>query len=286
VVAAAFRGILAAVASAITVMTGPAGGQPTVLPSTTPAARPALEANLNAAQQAIDAPASSPATIQSAAQFEQLATQDLARRPRADQRAIVSGLSAAAASTINTNLDAAASLSQLSTPRRSLPAWRIEQPPAPATLLGYFRAAQARTGVPWEYLAAIEFVETSFGRVHGLSTAGAEGPMQFLPATWARYGTGNVQDPTDAILGAARLLTANGAPRDMDGALYHYNPSPDYVRAVTDYALRMRADPHAYYAYYWWQVLYVRRGRLLLLPVGYPEAKPVAVTSPATPPSG
>jgi membrane-bound lytic murein transglycosylase B len=283
VVATAFLGILAAVASAITGMTG---GPPTALPSTMPTARSALQADLNLAQHAIDAPSSSPAAIRSAAQFEQLATQALEQRPRAEQRAIVSGLSAAAAKEINTNLDAAAEMSRLSTPR-SLPAWRIEPAPAPSTLLGYFRAAQARTRVPWEYLAAIEFVETSFGRVHGLSTAGAEGPMQFLPATWARYGQGqNVQDPRDAVFGAARYLTANGAPRDMADALYHYNPSADYVRAVTDYALRLRADPHAYYAYYWWRVVYVRRGRLLVLPVGYPKMKPVELTSPATPRSG
>ena len=72
--------------------------------------------------------------------------------------------------------DAAMALARLVSPRRSFPAWRILAPPAPATLLAYFKAAQARFGVPWEYLAAIEFVETRFGRVHGLSTAGAEGP--------------------------------------------------------------------------------------------------------------
>jgi membrane-bound lytic murein transglycosylase B len=273
-IATAFAAMLAALATAV------GGGPATVLPRIVPASVPALQAELNLAQQAIDAPSSAPAAIQSAAPFEQLATQALHRRPRAEQRAIVSGLDGAAARTINANLDAAAALSRLNTPRRSLPPWRIEQPPAPATLLGYFTAAQARTGVPWEYLAAIELVETSFGRVHGLSTAGAEGPMQFMPATWARYGRGNAQDPKDSIVGAAHYLTANGAPRNMTDALYHYNPSTDYVRAVTDYAMRMRADPHAYYAYYWWQVLYARRGQLLELPVGYPNQRPVALTLP------
>ena len=67
--------------------------------------------------------------------------------------------------------------------------------------------------------------------------------MQFLPATWARYGRGDVHDPRAAVFGAARFLTAHGAPRDMAGALFHYNPSTDYVRAVTDYAMRLRADP-------------------------------------------
>jgi soluble lytic murein transglycosylase-like protein len=184
------------------------------------------------------------------------------------------------------DLGAASELSRLNTPRKSLPPWRIEAPPAPRVLLGYFKSAQARFGVPWQYLAAIEFVETKFGRIHGLSTAGAEGPMQFLPATWARYGRGDVNDPRQAIDGAARYLTANGAPRNLPDALFHYNPSLDYVRAVTAYATHMRVDRRAYYGYYWWQVIYAERGRRLILPVGFPKARPIPLTLPATPRSG
>ncbi len=277
---------MAVIGILVAVAVGIGGAQPVVLPSTVPADRPSLQADLNQAQALIDAPSTPAATLASAGQFEQLATATLARWPRATQRAVVSGLAPAAGSAIRGNLEAAAALAQLNTPRRSLPPWRIEQPPAPATLLGYFRAAQARTGIPWEYLAAIEFVETHFGRVHGLSTAGAEGPMQFLPATWARYGRGNVQDPRAAVFGAAHYLAANGAPGNMAEALYHYNPSTDYVRAVTDYALRMRTDSHAYAAYYWWQVLYARHGRLLVLPIGYPTVRPVELRLPAAPRSG
>ena len=119
---------------------------------------------------------------------------------------------------------------------------------------------------------------TTGASVRGLSTAGAEGPMQFLPATWAHYGTGNVNDPRAAIFGAARFLVAAGARRDMPGALYHYSPSGDYVRAITDYALRIRADARAYYSYYWWQVIYVRRGRTFILPIGFPKVRPVVVS--------
>ena len=61
----------------------------------------------------------------------------------------------------------------------------------------------------------------------------------------------------------------------MASALFHYNPSTDYVRAVTDYAMRLRADPRAYYGYYWWQVLYSLRRRTLILPVGFPRVRPV-----------
>ena len=149
------------------------------------------------------------------------------------------------------------------------------QPPPAGTLLGYFRGAQARFGVPWEVLAAIELIETRFGRVHGLSSAGAEGPMQFLPSTWARYGRGDVNDQHDAIMGAARYLAASGAPADIGRALYAYNPARGYVTAVEDYADRMRADPRSYYGYYNWQVFYRYARGTVVLRVGYPQVRPV-----------
>jgi hypothetical protein len=173
------------------------------------------------------------------------------------------------------NLAAAGALTVLVSPQRHLPHWRIIAPPAPKTLLGYFRAAAARHRIPWEDLAAIEFIETKFGRIRGLSTAGAEGPMQFLPATWARYGQGNINNPRDAIFAAARLLVANGAPGNMSGALYHYNPSSAYVRAVEIYAGRMRVDLRAYFGYYYWQVLYAHVGGTVILPEGYPRMRPI-----------
>jgi membrane-bound lytic murein transglycosylase B len=260
--------------------------QPSILPRTVPADSSQLRVDVNTAQRIIEDPSSTEAEVSSAAQFEQLATAALARWPGAAQRALVSGLEPAARSALRTNLAAARALAQLVTPRRSLPHWRIIQPPSPATLRGFFEAAQARFGVPWQYLAAIELVETKFGRVAGLSTAGAEGPMQFMPSTWQRYGRGNVHDPHDAIFGAARFLVAAGARGDMAAALYHYNPSSDYVRAVTDYAERMRADTRAYAGYYWWQVIYALRGRRLILPVGYPRVAPIVVRLPAGPRSG
>jgi membrane-bound lytic murein transglycosylase B len=73
--------------------------------------------------------------------------------------------------------------------------------------------------------------------------------MQFLPATWREYGAGgDIGDPHDAILAAARLLRANG------GSLYAYNHSFDYVRAVQTFARRMRTDPRTFETYYAWQV--------------------------------
>jgi len=127
--------------------------------------------------------------------------------------------------------------------------------------------------VPWEDLAGIELIETDFGRVDGLSPAGAEGPMQFVPATWAVFGQGDVRDPRAAIFAAARYLAASGGPADMAGAIYHYNPSRDYVDAVEAYAGRMQADPRAFNGYYYWQVIYARVGGLLILPPGFPRVR-------------
>ena len=125
-------------------------------------------------------------------------------------------------------------------------------PPEPAAaLLGYYREARARSGVSVKLLAAVNLIESDFGRVRNNSVAGAQGPMQFMPATWRSYGRGgDVHDPHDAILGAARFLAAAGARSDEAGALYRYNPSPLYVTAVSRYARVMRRDPLAFYALY------------------------------------
>ncbi len=129
-------------------------------------------------------------------------------------------------------------------------------PPAPArSLLRWYREAEGRFGVGWHVLAAVNFVETAFGKLRSNSTAGAQGPMQFLPGTWRAYGLGgNVHEPRDAILGAANYLHASGAPRDYRGALYAYNRSTLYVDAVLRYANQMKRDIRAFYGYYAWQV--------------------------------
>lgn len=234
-----------------------------------------LATDLTRSQQIIDDPASSPGELQSAGRFQQLAAIALARAPSRNRSAVLARLHGPAAATLRADLAAAASLSRLTPARKSLPPWKIDAPPPPATLLGYFRAAQARYRVPWWYLAAIELIETDFGRVVGLSNVGAEGPMQFMPATWAEYGIGNVHNPRDAIAAAARYLVGNGAPDDMPDALYHYNPSRDYVNAVRAYAGRVASDPRAYYGYYYWQVIFPRTGGLVILPVGFPRAHPI-----------
>ena len=129
-------------------------------------------------------------------------------------------------------------------------------PAAPAAdLRRDYAAAQRRFGIHWSVLAAINFVESAFGRVRSASEAGARGPMQFLPATWRQYGMGgDIDDPGDAILGAANYLHASGAPGNLDRALFAYNHSQDYVRAIRGFAHRMRADERTFLTYYAWQV--------------------------------
>ena len=73
----------------------------------------------------------------------------------------------------------------------------------------------------------------------------------------------------DSIRAAARYLKANGAPGNMANALFRYNQSQRYVRAVTAYAEVMRADANAYRGYYHWQVYYLTTGGDNLLAVGY-----------------
>src|SRR3546814_15542314 len=106
----------------------------------------------------------------------------------------------------------------------TLPAWRIVPPEPAEVLLAAYQEAGAEFGIGWQYLAAINLVETATGRIRGTSTAGAQGPMQFLPATWAAYGGGgDIHDTRHAIFGAPRYLAAhNGAP-DIPHPLSRYN---------------------------------------------------------------
>ena len=140
-------------------------------------------------------------------------------------------------------------------PVKSATTFKVHRPEPAGVLLGYFKEAERKFHVSWEVLAAVNYIESKFGRVKSASYAGAQGPMQFLPSTWQRYGMGgDIHDPRDAIMGAANYLHASGAPNDYRTALYHYNPSWAYVDAILLYARRMTKDARAYYAFYNWQV--------------------------------
>jgi membrane-bound lytic murein transglycosylase B len=136
-----------------------------------------------------------------------------------------------------------------------LPRVRVADAAPAAELRRDYAAAQRRFGVHWSILAAVNFVESAFGRVRSASEAGARGPMQFLPSTWRRYGMGgDIDDPHDAILAAANYLRSAGARHDLDRALFAYNHSTSYVKAIRSFAHRMRADERAFLSYYAWQV--------------------------------
>jgi membrane-bound lytic murein transglycosylase B len=167
------------------------------------------------------------------------------------------------------NLDASRRLSALVTPQTKLPDWRIRRPAPAVELLAAYRRAGAAFDIPWPYLAAIHLVETRMGRIRGTSTAGAKGPMQFLPSTWDAYGRGDINDNGDAIMAASRYLAAHGAPRDMPRALWAYNHSDHYVAAVTAYARVMVDDERTFRGYYNWQVYYAMVDGDVLLPEGY-----------------
>jgi hypothetical protein len=126
----------------------------------------------------------------------------------------------------------AGELSQLS----SVLAWGDQPPPF---LIPIYKAAARRYHVPWKILAAINSIETNYGRNLNVSSAGAIGWMQFMPATWRMYavaadgrGQPNPFNPRDAIFSAARYLAANGARHNLRRAIFAYNHADWYVEAV------------------------------------------------------
>jgi membrane-bound lytic murein transglycosylase B len=224
----------------------------------------------------------SPEVIAAAGRTAQVAYLALIDRPDWDA-AVLADVPAPLQDTVRRNVAAGrefqAMVSRLPT---TVPAWRIVEPLPVPELRAYYAQAQQRFGVPWTVLAAVHLAETRMGRIVGLSSAGAQGPMQFLPATWARYGLGgDVENTRDAIFGAANYLAANGAADGtdarLDNALYRYNNDNRYVGGVRHYAVLMQADERAYLGYHAWQVYYRTHVGGFVLPTGYelPRSMPV-----------
>jgi len=253
--------------------------------STPPGAQPRLASDpaqladdLVADELAVRDPSTLEPALVAAAHRQQAAYRAIGRHPEWD--AIIRGrIPPQLLGAYDLNVDARRQLNAMAPPPPdTLPAWRIV-PPAPAEeLLGFYREAEAATGVAWNYLAAINLIETRLGSIAGVSTAGAQGPMQFLPSTFAQYGQGgDVNSPRDAIMAAGRFLSASGFANNRDRAVYVYNHANEYVRAVSDYAAVIGGDPAAFAGYYRWDVYYYTVAGEVLLPIGYAETSRIPV---------
>jgi len=124
-----------------------------------------------------------------------------------------------------------------------MPNFIIDRFTIPPFLLPIYQACGTEYGVPWYVLASINRIETAFGTNLNVSTAGAQGWMQFMPATWDAYGVDANNDgrkdpynPVDAICAAANYLDASGASTDLPGAIFAYNHADWYVDEVLLYA--------------------------------------------------
>ena len=239
-----------------------------------------LAAELSRAELAIRAlPADSDGAA-AAGRAQQRAYRALADHPEWDDT-VIAAVDPTVAPAVGLNIEARravvahAATRAPSEPPTTLPAWTIAAPLPVETLLGFYRDAEAATGVPWNYLAAVNFVETRFGRILGASPDGAVGPMQFLPSTWAECCVGDPTVPADAIRGAAEYLRSNGAPGDLLAALHAYNPNDGYVGAVDAYARNLAADERAIVGYHAWEVYVGTSLGSVHLPVGFQATEPI-----------
>jgi membrane-bound lytic murein transglycosylase B len=250
----------------------PAGAHPQLAADPTQ-----LADDLVADEQALRDPSTPEAVLLTAAHRQQATYRAIGRHPEWD--AITRPrIPQALLACYDRNVDARRQLTAMAHVKDTLPAWRIDAPAPAEELLGYYREAESASGVGWNYLAAINLIETRFGSINGVSTAGAQGPMQFLPPTFAAYAEGgDVHSPHDSIMAAGRYLAANGFADDHDHAIYRYNNANEYVQAVNDYAAVLAADPAAFAGYYRWDVYYYTTAGDVLLPIGYTAASPIPV---------
>ena len=225
-------------------------------------------------------PDASAAERQGAGTEYQLLLRELADRPDLDE-AVLNTAEPAAQPALTAIVRARQFLQERSAARAptplpdELPAWTVNDPESVDTLLAHYAEAESLTGIPWYWLAAIHLQETRMGRIEGVSSAGATGPMQFLPTTWAQCCTGDPTVSRDAIIGAATYLMQSGGPDDMAAAVFQYNPNDGYVAVVTAYAESLRAEPELYSGYHAFQVFFGTSAGTVRLPIGYSESAPI-----------
>lgn len=233
----------------------PAASTPATIASQLTSADAALRPALDRWRASDPALASAPpAEVLHPASKERRLVHRLAETP-ALVRPTLAALPPPLAAAVHLQLRAAQALRRLAGPPSGTPVTLHLDPAPPAgQLLADYRLAQSRFGVRWQTLAAMNLVESAFGRVGNTSSAGAQGPMQFLPATWKTYGLGgDIHSSRDAVLGAGNYLHQSGAPADERRALFAYNPSGLYVRAVQAYAHAMARDPLGFLTLYAWE---------------------------------
>ncbi|MEO8697678.1 MAG: lytic transglycosylase domain-containing protein [Acidimicrobiales bacterium] len=276
--------------------------QPAVTPQAAGANTTLLEARIAAPNgRTAPAPAASPAELaqqivvaerglhdasRNAAQLAELGhLQEVAYRKLSIQPtwdgAVLAALPSDLVATVNANMRARRAFFEIKSGYAdTVPAWEIVTPAPAETLLAFYKEAERATGIGWQYLAAINFIETGFGRIRGLSTAGAQGPMQFIASTWneSGIGKGDINDPHDAIQAAARYLVRRGGPADMRKALFGYNNHNAYVDGVTAYADMMKADERAFIGFYNWEIYFSTADGDLWFPAGvYREPNQIKV---------
>jgi len=238
-----------------------------------------LAEQIRSAEQTIRSDGRPPAEVAAAGHLQQVVYRQLSRHPEWDG-GVRAALPAELAAVAVDHAEAARGLAaDVGAPRENVPAWRIVEPAPADELIGHYQAAAAEFGLAWEYLAGIHLVETRMGRIRGTSTAGAQGPMQFLPGTWEAYGEGDINSNRDSIRAAARYLRSLNGHVDMHRALRSYGGrnAVRYANAVTTYAQNMQADPRTFGGYYGWQVYYLSVAGDLWLQVGYDEPVEVPV---------
>lgn len=245
-----------------------------VRPSDSPAA---LADEIVLAEQTVRDAASDELSTEAASRYLQLAYRKVATNPVL-RVPVFEAVQPSLRRTVEQNVQATESLLAGLQPQSVFPEWVISDPEPAERLQAYYQEAQTLYGVEWTYLAAIHLIKTRMGRINVAASARAQGPMQFLPSTWERYGSGgDIRSNRDSILAAARLLAANSSGNDVSAGLRVYDRSDGFVLAATLFADVMRSSPRSYLAYYSWQVIYSHKDGLFVLPVGYPQVPPKPV---------